>query len=78
MVNAELESFRRQIDKIDADIVELLADRFRITAEVGQLKARKGLEAVDPARESSQQTTYRHSPSCTGSTPIWSSASFDR
>ena len=32
MVNAELESFRRQIDKIDADIVELLADRFRITA----------------------------------------------
>ncbi|CAN5870175.1 hypothetical protein BH11PSE8_BH11PSE8_10970 [soil metagenome] len=59
MVNAELESLRRQIDTIDADIVELLASRFRVTQKVGELKARQGLEAIDPARESRQQTRYR-------------------
>ncbi len=59
MVNAELESLRRQIDTIDADIVELLASRFRITAQVGELKARDGLAAVDSAREARQQARYR-------------------
>lgn len=59
MDNAELESLRRQIDTIDADIVELLASRFRITAKVGELKARHQLAAVDSARESRQQSRYR-------------------
>lgn len=43
--------FRRQIDGIDARLVHLLAERFRITREVGRFKALKQLPPRDPGRE---------------------------
>ena len=59
MVNPELELLRSEIDKVDAEIVNLLASRFRITSKVGKLKAQHTLDAVDRQREAAQEARYR-------------------
>ena len=53
-VPAELASARASIDNLDAALVHLLAERFRITRAVGELKAAKGLPPADPGREEQQ------------------------
>lgn len=58
MEDSELASLRVDIDDIDARIVELLAQRFKITNRVGVLKAQKKLSAIDPERESRQAQRY--------------------
>jgi chorismate mutase len=50
----QLRSFRSSIDNIDAALVHLLAERFKITQAVGRYKAAVGLPASDPAREEEQ------------------------
>ena len=50
----QLTTFRKTIDNIDAALIHLLAERFRCTDEVGLLKARYHLPAVDEAREQQQ------------------------
>mgnify|MGYP001544804736 CR=1 FL=1 len=47
----ELLNLRQGIDEIDARIVKLLMQRFGLTQQVGELKARKALKAFDPQRE---------------------------
>lgn len=47
----ELLTLRQEIDRIDDALVELLAERFGVTAKVGEIKARSSLDSVDPARE---------------------------
>jgi len=47
----ELLNLRTQIDRIDEEMLNLLAERFGVTAKVGELKAKNGLESVDPVRE---------------------------
>lgn len=59
MTHPELETLRADIDAIDAQIVALLAGRFRITSKVGQLKARHALDPVDPDREAAQEARFR-------------------
>ncbi len=53
-VAEELDRLRASIDNMDAALVHLLAERFKITQEVGRLKARHGLPPADPAREGRQ------------------------
>ncbi len=53
-VRAELGRYRQSIDNMDAALVHLLAERFRITQQVGELKATHGLPPADPAREARQ------------------------
>lgn len=50
----ELENLRGSIDNLDAAIVSLLAERFKITQRVGLLKKQKGLAPADPERETQQ------------------------
>ena len=50
----ELVVLRGAIDNMDAALIHLLAERFRITREVGRLKAECGLPPADPAREAEQ------------------------
>ena len=50
----ELGEIRRSIDNIDAALVHLLAERFKFTQQVGQLKAAHGLPPADPDRERTQ------------------------
>jgi chorismate mutase len=49
-----LASFRKSIDNIDAALIHMLAERFRITKEVGAHKARTGMAPADPGREEQQ------------------------
>ena len=49
-----LASFRKSIDNIDAALIHMLAERFRITQAVGEYKAQAGLPASDPSREARQ------------------------
>ncbi len=49
-----LVSFRKSIDNIDAAIIHMLAERFRITQAVGEYKAKVTLPPADPAREKRQ------------------------
>lgn len=53
-VPAELAAARSSIDNLDAALVHLLAERFKITQRVGELKAAKGLPPADPGREDQQ------------------------
>jgi chorismate mutase len=48
----ELKQLRESIDNIDAALIYLLAERFRCTRRVGELKATTGLPPADPGRES--------------------------
>jgi chorismate mutase len=59
MPNADLLDLRAQIDGLDQALVELLGRRFRVTDEVGRLKASSGLVAVDPEREATQEARLR-------------------
>lgn len=58
-VSAELLRLRDSIDNMDAALIHLLAERFKITQQVGVLKAAQGLPAADPAREAKQITRLR-------------------
>ena len=44
-----LASFRKSIDNIDAALIHMLAERFRITQAVGEYKAKVTLPPADPA-----------------------------
>ena len=47
----ELAEIRRRIDEIDQGIIELLHERFKVTHQVGLLKAERELSAQDVKRE---------------------------
>jgi chorismate mutase len=53
-VDPELQRLRDSIDNIDAALIHMLAERFKCTKDVGELKARHGLPPADPARETRQ------------------------
>jgi len=51
---ALLKEHRESIDRLDAILVYTLAERFKHTKAVGQLKAEHDLPPSDPAREARQ------------------------
>ncbi|HZB62778.1 MAG TPA: chorismate mutase [Microvirga sp.] len=51
---AELQRLRASIDNLDAVLVHTLAERFKCTKAVGELKARHGVSPADPIREAAQ------------------------
>jgi chorismate mutase len=55
----ELVRLRASIDNIDAALIHLLAERFKCTQQVGELKARQGLPPADPEREEAQISRLR-------------------
>lgn len=55
----ELKSLRDSIDNLDAALIHILAERFRCTQKVGELKARLELPSSDPAREKEQVARLR-------------------
>ena len=54
MSDETLQRYRQSIDRIDAALVFLLAERFQITQAVGRYKAETGLPPADPGREDRQ------------------------
>jgi chorismate mutase len=59
MTDEVLGSYRKSIDNIDAALVRLLAERFKITQAVGRHKAEAGLPPADPGREEAQIARLR-------------------
>ena len=49
-----LHELRDSIDNMDAALVHLLAERFKLTQTVGRLKAEHGMPPADPSREADQ------------------------
>ncbi len=58
-VTEKLAEYRRSIDNIDAALVMMLAERFKITQKVGAFKAQQGLPPADPRREEEQIARLR-------------------
>ena len=59
MPDATLTRYRQSIDNIDAALVFLLAERFKVTQAVGEYKAQAGLAPADPGREEAQIARLR-------------------
>jgi len=66
---AELTRLRSSIDNLDAALVHLLAERFKCTQQVGELKARAEMPAADPAREAVQIARLRQLAESSGLDP---------
>lgn len=58
-IPAELEALRGSIDNLDAVLIHVLAERFKLTEKVGRLKAEHSLPPADPAREARQLERLR-------------------
>ena len=56
---AALSEFRGSIDNLDAALMYLLAERFKLTKQVGMLKADHGMPVADPERETFQRERFR-------------------
>ena len=54
-----LDGYRSSIDNIDAALILLLAERFKVTKQVGVYKASAGLPPADPEREREQIARLR-------------------
>ncbi|MCU0791037.1 MAG: chorismate mutase [Nitratireductor sp.] len=55
----QLKNFRASIDNLDAALIHILAERFRITKAVGEYKAKHALPPADPSREQQQVERLR-------------------
>jgi chorismate mutase len=58
-VRERLNRLRGSIDNLDAALVHLLAERFKCTQQVGELKAAHNLPSADPQREAQQIARLR-------------------
>lgn len=54
-----LAGYRKSIDNIDAALIHMLAERFKITQKVGEYKATADLPPADPGREERQVARLR-------------------
>jgi chorismate mutase len=54
-----LGKLRASIDNVDAALIHMLAERFKCTQAVGELKATHDLPPADPAREEKQIARLR-------------------
>jgi chorismate mutase len=59
MTDETLKRYRQSIDNIDAALIHMLAERFRVTQAVGRYKAEAGLPPADPGREVAQIARLR-------------------
>lgn len=55
----ELLTMRASIDNLDACLIHLMAERFKITKRIGKLKAEHNMPAGDSAREAEQVARLR-------------------
>ncbi|BAN03017.1 chorismate mutase [Ilumatobacter coccineus] len=66
-----LADYRSSIDNIDAALVHLLAERFKITKAVGRYKKEADLAPADPGREEIQLARLRGLAEESGLDPVF-------
>ncbi|MDR1852807.1 MAG: chorismate mutase [Propionibacteriaceae bacterium] len=59
MTNPQLARLRASIDNLDTALICLMAERFKVTQQVGYLKRDLGLPPADPEREEQQVARLR-------------------
>ncbi|MCQ3813948.1 MAG: chorismate mutase [Acidimicrobiia bacterium] len=74
MTDAHLQRLRSSIDNIDAALILLLAERFKVTEDIGAYKAERGLPPADPEREAEQITRLRQLAASANLDPAFSEA----
>ena len=67
-----LDEYRSSIDNIDAALIHLLAERFKVTRKVGAHKAAVDMPPADLEREASQVQRMRELAESTGLDPVFS------
>ncbi len=67
-----LDEYRSSIDNIDAALIHLLAERFKVTRRVGAHKAAAGMPPADPDREAIQVQRMRDLAESVGLDPVFS------
>ena len=55
----KLNQYRGSIDNLDAALIHIMAERFRVTKAVGELKAQHDFPPSDPEREKRQVKRLR-------------------
>lgn len=61
----KLEDLRKQIDKLDNDLMKLLNKRYELSEQIGDLKSNSNKDIVDTNREKQvliKTLEYSHSP----------------
>jgi chorismate mutase len=58
-IQATLASYRDSIDNLDAALIYLISERFKLTQKVGEFKRDRSLPPADPAREERQIARLR-------------------
>lgn len=69
--DVRLADYRSSIDNIDAALVHLLAERFKITKAVGRYKKDAELAPADPGREELQLARLRSLAEESGLDPVF-------
>ncbi|HAE25763.1 MULTISPECIES: chorismate mutase [Hyphomonas] len=67
----QLSQFRDSIDNLDAILVHTLAERFKLTQQVGKLKAQHNLPPADKSREAEQIERLRNMAQQSGLDPAF-------
>ena len=67
----QLNQFRASIDNLDAILVHTLAERFKLTQEVGKLKALHNMPPADKDREARQIERLRQMAQDSGLDPAF-------
>jgi len=57
----DVEGLRTEIDRLNADIMEKLAERVEVARQIGEVKRRHGLPIVDRRREAKVYERIRES-----------------
>jgi chorismate mutase len=65
----ELLTLRTKVDEIDAALMDLLAERFKVTEQVGILKVRRDIPLIDTSREDAQTKRIRNIAKSKGVNP---------
>ncbi|OFL64299.1 MULTISPECIES: chorismate mutase [unclassified Brevibacterium] len=65
----ELRQLRASIDNLDAVLIHIMAERFKLTEKVGHLKAAADLPPADPERERGQLERLRALAEASGLDP---------
>lgn len=77
-MDPELEKFRNRIDRLDAQIVALLAERLDVCAEVGVYKHRQGLAVMQPDRVEAVKSRCAEMAASHGLRPAFARALFGK
>lgn len=67
----QLNQLRGSIDNLDAILIHTLAERFKLTQEVGKLKALHNMPPADKSREAQQIERLRHLANESGLDPAF-------